>query len=56
VLLGELLLLHDVELQIAESELAREAHLVGFRLCEAAQREQQGATEQHAQRQGFHRG
>src|SRR5262249_57604070 len=30
VLLDELLLLHDVELQIAEAELAREAHLVHF--------------------------
>ena len=50
--LEHLLVLHDVELQVAEPELAREAHLVGFGVCGAAEREQQQAGRQGC-RQSF---
>jgi hypothetical protein len=55
MLLDELLLLHHIELQIAEAELAREAHLTCLGPCEAAQRQQQRAADQDAQWKVFHR-
>ena len=45
--LDHLLVLHHVELQVSKPELAREAHLVGFRARRAAEREHQQASREN---------